>query len=430
MRVCQVVTAAALLPALTLTLTGCAADPPSWGALTPAASAPTREPAKGEPPSRAHDINGDGYQDLLVDAPDENGTTLIILYGSRHGLSPDARTVVTGKTLELWSATPPATTADLDGDGFADVVARGGVPGSEAPYSLHVFWGGPSGVDGGRAPTALRLPVKEERLRSGATAGDFDGDGAADLAMSFDGANGMDGDLAVLYGPFTRAGAPARHTLRPSPTGGDFWRMTADAIGAGRATGLLVNEADDGEQVPAWLVPAGPGGLAERGRKLNAGVASAWGDFDGDGTRDVVVADDGSRNNEPGFETEPPGVAGVLTVYFGGREAHVFRNLSGGRAVAGDFDGDGHDDLAYGGGAYQKTSRGPVRVFWGGRDGLRLGGAAAGGANATPLAAGDYDRDGRDELVLGSGDGGELLRLRVTDGKRVSGEFDTADLLS
>ncbi|WP_210732846.1 FG-GAP repeat protein [Streptomyces sp. RKND-216] len=39
------------------------------------------------------------------------------------------------------------------------------------------------------------------------------------------------------------------------------------------------------------------------------------GDFDGDGLRDVAVGDSGSRNDEPGYRTEAPEVAGSLAVY-------------------------------------------------------------------------------------------------------------------
>ncbi|WP_327109221.1 FG-GAP repeat domain-containing protein [Nonomuraea glycinis] len=368
--------------------------------------------------ARADDVNGDGRADLVVevDLPRVDVHDLVIVHGSAQGLDRRRRTVVPSKTFWSWLI-DVGVRADLDGDGFGDILGYGRASDAER-MRPHIFWGGPRGIDTGLPPTPIPLPGQSDVASYRTVAGDFNGDGAADVAMSTPSGQN-DTSLTILYGPFTRAGVAARESVQPSPTGSNFWRMTVDRIDGRRATGLIVYQGDDGEQTSGWLLDAGPGGLAKEGRRLNKGMAAAFGDFDGDGTRDVAVGDDGSRNDEPGYETEAPSVDKTLTVYYGDGRTHEFTGTAG-QAVAGDFNGDGRDDLAFGG------ARRPIRVFWGGTGGLRAGGGIAGVGGAAPLAAGDYDGDGDDELALATRDNYKVddYEVIVTDGRKVLSRFD------
>ncbi|GHH73127.1 histidine kinase [Streptosporangium violaceochromogenes] len=362
-------------------------------------------PRAGKGGHNPGDVNGDGFADLVFEDRRGGGKTdLVIVYGSADGLNPATRTVTTGTVFDRRTGT-----GDLDGDGFADVV----VFGEATPNRPYLLWGGPQGVNPAARPTSVRVPVTLDIFLHSMVLGDFNGDGIADLVMSLPGQSRSSSELVVLYGPFTRDGAPRRHTIQPSPAGGEPGRLVAGRMNGGHATDLLVYLADDGEQTPSWLLKGGPAGLSSQARKLNAGNAAAFGDFDGDGRGDVVVADDGSRNDEPGYETEPPGVDRVMTVYFGaaGRGPQVLGHIGPARAVAaGDYDGDGRDDLAFGRGAAG------VEILRGAREGLRRGGevirrsAPAVGPDghhlsdeqraAFPWGAADYDNDGGDELLL------------------------------
>ncbi|MGJ6966472.1 FG-GAP repeat domain-containing protein [Streptosporangium sp. G11] len=407
-------------------------------------------PAEGKGGRDPDDVNGDGFADLtLVMSHRSWSPDLVIVYGSRNGLNPRTRTVVPGAHLEFDRSTK---TADLDGDGFADVLVHGRValarPNPDIPY---ILWGGPKGVDPEARPTAVRTPVPPNHFFAETVPGDFDGDGAADLALwtpTTAEARGNDStmkSLTVLYGPFTREGVPHRRVVHPSEVTLDSGGLVAGRIGGRRATDLLVRESNDGGQSASWLIRGGPGGLPHRSHRLNEGNAVAFGDFDGDGRDDVAVADSGGRNNEPGYETEPPRVDGVMTVYFGGtrRAPQVFRNFKAARTmVAGDYDGDGTDDLAIG--------RRPdsVELLHGGGNGLRRGGKTIrrlGPATdptgqklrpderpALPWTSADYDGDGRDELLLNwrpinhVPEWGPALSLWwVTDGDRDESAFDT-----
>ncbi|MFI7128201.1 FG-GAP-like repeat-containing protein [Nonomuraea sp. NPDC050153] len=394
-----------------------AAQSPSASTPTPSTTpTPVRRAAKGG--GRADDVNGDGRADLLVyvELRPDHLRFLAVVYGSSRGLRTGRPAIVSSQTFFAWQF-DPGIRADLDGDGFGDILGYGRRGDRDEPMGPHIFWGGPDGIDTGTVPTPVPPPMKTDMPTFRSVAGDFDGDGAADVAMSTDDSRGGYG-LAVMYGPFSRAGVPSRQTVQPSPTGDDFWRMTVDEIDGRHATGLVVFTGDDGEQTSGWLLNGGPDGLATSGRRLRKGMAATFGDFDGDGARDLAVGDDGSRNDEPGNETEAPEVDRTLTVYYGDGRTWTFKGAAG-QAVAGDYDGDGRDDLAFGG---ARGGREPVRMFWGGPGGLRAGGGIRGLVRGAPLAAGDYDGDGDDELVLASGD--DLLNVTVTDGRSVLTRFD------
>ncbi len=436
---------AALLAAVTVgtSLAGCAGagtDGAGGGGSTPTArvGGPFVSPSASSPVPRGEgsedpdDVNGDGYRDLLLPVfSGEDGAhrRIVVVYGSAKGPDPATRTVHGRRDLGLPAPVEHAgerdpdhldadavLSADLDGDGFPELVSSVArrVPGTGDPYAIEpgvwVSWGGPEGPRRGAGATRIEAA---DGL-GGTVRGDFDGDGHHDLAAL----RQEHRQVVLLYGPFTRSGVPARTDTLPGVQG---W-LAADAIdptGKPRATALLVHDGDDGEQTAATLHPARVGSGPDReGVRLRRGNAVAFGDFDGDGARDVAIGDDGSRNDEPGYESEAPEVDGSFTIHPGdGGAPRTYRIPRGenpygsGGYHAADPDGDGRDALVVGtdggallidtgaggaGGARTELSRTvPARV-----DG---GKPSEGTRNARPYGAGDFDGDGADELVFGWG---------------------------
>ncbi|MFC5819542.1 FG-GAP repeat protein [Nonomuraea harbinensis] len=402
---------------LILALPGCGA-PYIKGLPTAAghsASPPTpitaSTPSTGLGSRRADDVNGDGYADLFFDFG-----SLGVVYGSPRGLDPESRTVLPVRDEQGLSA--PAVNAfellhtdnraDFDGDGFDDILLKGCSPVPSCQDRPLISWGGPRGL---RTPTPTRVPLPKDKAVEAMVAGDFDGDGVGDVALApYDGAGAWGegkGSLMVLYGPFSRTGLPARHTSQPTSV--DFQSFTADEIDGRRSTALVAGHA---EETTTQLFSADRDGLAKQGRGLQWGTVAAFGDFDGDGRRDLAV----------GFEAPQDG--NRLTVLYGNGRRGMFEGT--GAAVTGDFDGDGRDDLAFGGRSYGWQPPTPSRIFWGGAGGLRTS-EAIGGMDAAPLAAGDYDGDGDDELLLAAPLSGGVpangVKIWVTDGRRVLTSF-------
>ncbi|MEO3810186.1 VCBS repeat-containing protein [Sphaerisporangium sp. B11E5] len=354
---------------------------------------------RGEGGTLPDDVNGDGYPDaVIISERADADVFLTVLYGSANGLNPERRTVVTPLNWVVWQGGTSwryrrPDTADLDGDGFADIPiligAQGDVP------AVRVLWGGPGGpVAGGLSP-ALPVPDPGRTTYDWPATGDFDGDGRADLAFGQQGATSQaDGGYAVLHGPFGRDGGWRDTVTRV--LGNVSW-VAADTIAPGRATGLVAHRGDDGEQTGGFHLPTLSGGQAH---PFGPGNAVAFGDFDGDGLRDLAVGDDGGRNNEPGYETL--GATHAVTLHYGrapGVPVPIPVPGIRGKLTAADFDGDGRDDLALQTGDHVELR---VNGLTETRDlgTFRCPRGTGLISRAVAVRAGDYDRDGRAELLV------------------------------
>ncbi|MEU3917866.1 VCBS repeat-containing protein [Streptomyces sp. NPDC029004] len=179
------------------------------------------------------DFNGDGHRDLvlndLVKAPgDSHGDDagIGVVYGTagprtldpsvRRLLTPRANAAPVGGTLP--AAFDAEAACDLDKDGFSDLIVATDPPYDgigRPPVPLQVLFGSPAGLAG--KAVVLRIP---EQARYGnewpdhPVCGDFDGDGATDLAVT-----ASAGRVSFLRGPFTRTGAP-RAATAPVQGGG------------------------------------------------------------------------------------------------------------------------------------------------------------------------------------------------------------------
>ncbi|MDO9022946.1 MAG: VCBS repeat-containing protein [Myxococcales bacterium] len=355
------------------------------------------------------DFNGDGLGDVVINAgpvaPDTRGNAYEYL-GRVGGISatPSQRLRVPTDTTSLSVADALAAAADVNGDGFADLVtARTG--------SVLLFYGGPAGLPA--APNAMILPPEVGRTfsRSVDGAGDINGDGYGDVLVGADG--GAQGGRAYAYfgGPAGIAATPG-FVLRPPVRlgrGAEFATRVAGigdanndgfadaAVSAlddsrrsicrfnGSATGFTVSICEDEIDVSYSTIP----------------VLTRAGDFNGDGLADMAFVG---------------GVRQVDIILGGGRGTTVIvQPMTDDGAVAsvasvGDVDGDGFDDLAV---ATVLSSVRPDRTsVYRGRSANYIYSAdgyvstindTRGGSFGSALAgAGDLNGDGVVDLVVGS----------------------------
>jgi hypothetical protein len=172
----------------------------------------------------AGDVNGDGYPDVVVGArrySDQHTWegALFIFYGSADGLSSTPNQVFYGGQPNAQLGQSAITAGDINGDGYADVIA--GAPYYPTPNgatgALFVYLGSPTGL----AP-APESPIVglQDGMRLGHSvypAGDLNGDGYADVIV---GAPGFSGDEAKEGAAFVYFGTAAGLYTAP------IWALT------------------------------------------------------------------------------------------------------------------------------------------------------------------------------------------------------------
>ena len=432
------------------------------------------------------DFNNDGFADLAVGVAGENlgarsnAGAVNVLYGTAAGLAGSGSQLFTQDSPGVPGDAEPGdgfgdalAVGDFDGDGFADLavgVTFEDVGATVDAGALNVLYGSAGGLTGTGSqlftqdsPGVGSSAEREDAFGGTLAAGDFDGDGLADLAVGVwrenVGAVANGGAVNVLYGTaggLTGTGSQFLTQDSPGVPGvveaddeagyalgaGDFNgdRFGDLAVGApgedftgapdrGGAVNVLRGSAGGltgaGSQLFTQDSPGVPG-VAESGD--NFGSALAVGDFAGDGFVDLAVggAEDVGAAEDAGAVNVLRGSAGGLT----GAGSQLLTRDSPGvpgdpepfdgfgfmSLAAGDVDGDGDADLAVGVAEPQVIAgAGAVVALPGSAGGLTGAGSqlftqdspgVPGSAEfrdqfGAALAAGDFDNDGFVDLAVG-----------------------------
>jgi hypothetical protein len=301
------------------------------------------------------DVNGDGYDDVLVGAfryPEIAGVGQAYLYFGGPAMDSVADLVITppagGSGLFGVSV---ASAGDFNGDGHPDFIIGAQQAGFEG--KAFIYYGGPSldatpdvtltGESTG-AFTAFGASV--------ASAGDVNGDGFGDVIVGapwYPGGGNKPGRAYVFFGGAVPDAVPDRVF-----SGVGFYDQLGSAVGsAGDMNG-------DGH---ADLFASAPENDAAG---LNAGAIYVW--FGG-----------------PAFDTIPD-----LTLLGSGAYEHLMN-----AADAGDVNADGFSDLIGAG-------RGQVRVWFGGSPSNSVPDLTLTRSYASVAGAGDVNGDGIDDFVVGA----------------------------
>ena len=359
------------------------------------------------------DFNGDGIQDLVIGVPGEDGARGVVqvIYGSTGGPTAEGNQVwgqqdngLEGDAEQGDTFGITVATGDFNGDGFDDLAA--GVPGEDGNSGVvHVVYGSAAGLTASGAQVwaqggdILGGNERGDNFGTDVTTGDFNGDGFDDLAVGVPGESNAGGLVNIIYGSSTGLTSNGNQRLR----------QDADGIRGSRENGDLF------------------------------GLVVQAGNFNGDAFADLAIGVPGEDGGEGRVDVVygfSGGLAGnshqewTQNNIFGNGNSEN-RDAFGTAMAAGDFNGDGFQDLAIAAQG-ENDSRGDVTVIYGSPSGLQGAGARQlrqaengvggdrqedGDVFGSALAAGDFELDGFDDLAIGvRGEDGNIGLVHMLPG--------------
>ncbi|MBX7042003.1 MAG: FG-GAP-like repeat-containing protein [Ignavibacteria bacterium] len=335
----------------------------------------------GHTAATAGDVNGDGYSDVVIGAPEfdnsqNEGGRVYVYYGSATGLSSTANWTKDelGITAGGRFGYSVATAGDVNGDGYSDLIVGAmtftNSPSVYGPGKAFVYHGSPSGLSAGANWGYAYTVANSGFGYSVSSAGDVNGDGYSDVIVGapYTGINSDPGTAFVFHG-----GAGG---LNPNPN----WQYT---------------------NIFSFTY-------------LGTSVSTA-GDVNGDGYSDVIV---GGPREPNGFTN-----AGKAIVFHGSASglpanpnwtvlgSQVGAELGQSVSTAGDVNGDGYSDVMVGIWLFTNgnTSEGRVNVYHGSSTGLSGSANWVAESNSEDgnlgrfvSSAGDINGDGYGDIIAGA----------------------------
>src|SRR5262245_28207026 len=338
--------------------------------------------------STAGDVNGDDYDDVLIDVRKyDDGETdegaVFLFLGSQtiasdpNGTPLNAAWTAEGDQVIAEFGSSVAAAGDVDHDGYSDVIvgAVGFGSGQPGEGRAYVYLGSATGLATNPAWT-LEGNQDHARFSTVSTAGDVNGDGYDDVIVGADGFDNGQTDEGRAYVYFGSASGPSTNS---------DWTAEGDQAGG------------------------------------NFGVAvSTAGDVNGDGYSDVIVGahlfafGEAQEGRSFLYLGSALGLSTTPTWTGEGNQVNAFFGLS--VATAGDVNGDGYDDFMVGAYGFDngQTDEGAAFLYLGepppvlydrkisATSGGFTGTLDGGDSFASPEGIGDLNGDGIQDLAVGA----------------------------
>ncbi len=369
--------------------------------------------------SSAGDVNGDGYDDIIMGAPYNDGAAsgagrAYIFYGGIN-INNIVDVTLSGETVNNIFGISVSGAGDVNGDGYADVIV-GAYGYSSNTGRAYIFYGG-TVMNNISDVTMTGETAGNYFGYSVSIAGDVNGDGYSDVIVGAYGYSSNTGRAYIFYGgasmnntaDVTMTGeATFNYFGRSVSTSGDvngdgYSDVIVGAIGyssnIGRAYifygGTVMNNISDVTMTGETA-----------GNYFGYSVSIA-GDANGDGYSDVIVGADGYSSN-----------TGRAYIFYGGASMNNTADLTMtgeatfnyfGRSVStsGDVNGDGYSDVIVGASGYSNAT-GRAYIFYGGismnntADVPMTGETTTNWFGHSVSEAGDVNGDGYSDVIVGA----------------------------
>ncbi|KAA6439309.1 T9SS type A sorting domain-containing protein [Dyadobacter flavalbus] len=395
--------------------------------------------------AKAGDVNGDGFGDIIVGAPGfDNGQNdegaAFVYPGSASGIHVNAFTMLESNKADAYFGKSVSGAGDVNGDGYDDVIVG-------APYysggqlyegAASVYYGSASGIN---IIFFTQLESNHADALFGyslANAGDVNGDGYGDIvigAQNYDNDKFHEGAIYVYHG--SQAGIlPQSFLLIESDKETAYLGASVSGAGDVNADGFadiiagmpLYSKDHITADGAATLYYGSQNGISKQNNitiegndeesEFGTSVAGA-GDVNGDGFADVLIG--APDEIKPSKVLIYYGSTSGLNISMSSR-LEIDRNVYGNYArfgtdvsSAGDINGDGYSDIMVGATQLTKTPyQGAAFLYFGSASGI-LSGAIANeilpsdkkqvSTHSTAISAsgaGDLNGDGLGDIILGS----------------------------
>ena len=364
--------------------------------------------------SAAGDVNGDGYDDVIVGASQYSNKGKAFIYFGGSVMNNTADIVMGGEGTSNLFGISVSTAGDVNNDGFADVIV--GASGySSSTGRAYVYFGGAS-MNNAADVTMTGETTGSNFGYSVSIAGELNGDGYCDVIVGSNSYGSNNGRAYIYYGGIAMNNIS--DVIMDGETGSWFGRSVSTA-------GDMNGDGYDDVIVGAYQYSSATGRayVYYGGTEMNSvsdfkitgeavndyfgnSVVSA-GDVNGDGYPDVIIGAYGNNSSTGKAYLYMYGMSGTL---------HYDLTLTGetggnsfGHSVAsaGDVNGDGYSDLIAGAPGYS-TNTGRAYIFFGGAsmnntaDVTFTGEATSNYFGFSVSSAGDVNGDGYGDVIVGA----------------------------
>ncbi|WP_420385204.1 FG-GAP-like repeat-containing protein [Roseivirga sp.] len=392
----------------------------------------------GHEVANAGDVNGDGWEDILVSAwKYSNGHTsegaVFLYYGTSSGISDTPGWSAEGNQHNAFFGYGISTAGDVNNDGYDDIIigAMGYDDGQSNTGRAYIYHGSASRLSSSASLIINGFQVQSYLGSDVANAGDINGDGYDDIIVgAYQYSNGTDkvGAAFLYLGSSTGINIASKDTLVSDQLNSWFGKSvsTAGDINNDGYADVLIgapkydsNYTDEGK---AYLYLGSGNGIidtaswSKTGNQYNAQFAFdvSWaGDNNDDGYDDIIIGAYGYDGVSGSLEGRIFGFLGSTSGLSSNADFEAFSQgninaLGKSVAYAGDYDNDGYDDIVVGAESTNSSS-GAVLIYQGSSQGLdsipiyQYEATQTGAKLGTSVSfAGDVNGDGASDFIVGA----------------------------